>query len=68
LAWIGFVASGYHPKGPRQFAASFISRSSLSIGSRNRFMVNSIFWDERLKLPTPFSRRIAEPLDTDAAG
>jgi hypothetical protein len=51
-----------------------------AIATRNSDFWGAVIWDfglalkllwiksERLKLPAPFSRGIAEPLDTDAAG
>ena len=73
-----FGASSLHPKIP--FPATVVEREvRAQLRPYSRFC-GAVIWDfgtgaglfriesERLKLPAPFSRRIAEPLDANAAG
>jgi hypothetical protein len=73
-----FGASSLHPKIP--FPAALVEREvRAQLRPYSRFC-GAVIWDfgtgaglfriqsERLKLPAPFSRRIAEPFDADATG
>jgi hypothetical protein len=73
-----FGASSLHPKIP--FPAAVVEREVGPLCTRNSDFWATVIRDlgpalqlfriesERLKLPAPFGRRIAEPLDADAAG
>src|SRR6266576_680920 len=69
-----FRASSLHPKIP--FPAAVVEREVGQHCARNSDVIRDLrpglqlsrIESERLKLPAPFSRRIAEPFDADAAG
>ena len=72
-----FGALSLHPKNP--FPAGFEREVVTALHPQFQLLGRcnwdlgpalQLFWieAERVELPTPFSRRIAEPLDTDAAG